>query len=179
MNVSERLQLAWKEGKYKPHPQTERGKALLREKNLGKRLSDETKARMRAAALGRKHKAETIAKIKAANSSNGCWLSARGRSPSRAEANVAKHLEALGVAFEAQHVLPGSKKLFDFAIPERRLLIEVDGCYFHGCAKCGRPGMANNLKSDAEKNQLAKERGWTLIRIPEHAVNDGSFKELI
>lgn len=171
--------MAWKEGKYKPHPQTDRGKALLRAANLGKKASDETKAKMRAAALGRSHRPETRAKISEKNKQNGCHLSSRGRRLSRTEATVGAHLETLGMPFEPQHVLPGSTRLFDFAIPTRRILIEVDGCYFHGCTSCGRPGLPNNLKSDAEKTQLAKDHGWLLIRIPEHAVNDGSFKELI
>lgn len=68
---------------------------------------------------------------------------------------------------------------WDFAIPVSRVLIEVDGCYWHGCEACGYPVPKQKRKEDRRKNTIAKRSGWRLIRIPEHAVKDGSFKELL
>ena len=59
-------------------------------------------------------------------------------------------------------------KLYDFYLPDYNLLIEVDGTYWHGKSKLieqlsgKRLGDRNN---DIYKNNLAIERGYTLIRI--------------
>ncbi len=99
-------------------------------------------------------------------------------SGTRPELLVQAHLESLGVVLVAQYALGGA--LYDFAIPSRSLLVEVDGCYWHNCESCGyRGARPEAYRTDKRKNTLALRAGWRLIRIPEHAVYDGSFKGLL
>ena len=87
-------------------------------------------------------------------------------------------LASVGIAFEAQFKLGGA--LYDFAVESKRILIEVDGCYWHNCDLCGYANARPEAyKTDKRKNTLALRAGWRLIRIPEHAVKDGSFRELL
>lgn len=83
------------------------------------------------------------------------------------ELKVMEVLEGRGEDFVHQYVFPGERYVFDFAIPSKHVLIEVDGCYWHGCSKCGYDGMPDNRRNDAAKNRLAKRLGWKLIRIKE------------
>ena len=63
---------------------------------------------------------------------------------------------------------------FDVYIPHVRLLVEVDGCYWHACpAHCpdGR-----RPKSDLEINELFNAggyEGYSLVRLWEHDINSG------
>ena len=77
---------------------------------------------------------------------------------------------------------------FDFGIKDERILIEVDGDYWHGNPKLYNEDGSNgkrklneiqwNKKSkDIEKTKWAESRGFKLIRIWESEINDGTFKE--
>lgn len=79
-------------------------------------------------------------------------------------------LDKRGVEYEQQFRIPGERFVFDFAIPSRRILIEVDGCYWHGCERCGLKGHPENRINDALKNELAKSVGWKLLRVKECSI---------
>lgn len=57
---------------------------------------------------------------------------------------------------------------FDFRLKAAPVLIEVDGCYWHGCARCGHPGNAKTKALDVGKNAWAEANGFLLIRVKEH-----------
>jgi DNA mismatch endonuclease (patch repair protein) len=66
----------------------------------------------------------------------------------------------------------------DFAFPAQRLLLFVDGCYWHGCPKCYRRPSSNSAYWDAKvaRNRIRDIRtvnhlrhdGWRVLRIWEH-----------
>lgn len=76
---------------------------------------------------------------------------------------------------------------FDFGIKNERILIEVDGDYWHGNPKYYNEDGTNGKRplneiqlgkmvQDKEKTKWATSRGFTLIRIWEAEINDGTFK---
>lgn len=120
----------------------------VRSYRLGRRASPETRAKLAAIAAEQNSKRLRVSSL---------------------EVLVRVRLERLGIAFEAQVVLPGAPAFaFDFAIPARRILIEVDGCYWHGCVQCGYPGVPKTVRLDKGKTAWAKKNGWRLLRIKEH-----------
>lgn len=60
----------------------------------------------------------------------------------------------------------------DEAIPDLKIAIEVGGCYWHGCDVCKFPPVKGNARRDKSKNTYLKNRGWIVLRFPEHAVYD-------
>lgn len=96
-------------------------------------------------------------------------------------------LELLGLDYEYQHnVAEINEKLdhahiFDFAVPEQRLLIEADGCWWHCCPQCwpdwsryegdSRIEPEIVVKRDAACNQAVRDSGWTILRFWEHEIN--------
>lgn len=77
---------------------------------------------------------------------------------------------------------------FDFGIKNERILIEVDGDYWHGNPKMYNRDGSNGkrklneiqlgkIEQDKEKTKWAISRGFTLIRIWEEEVNNGTFKK--
>lgn len=81
-------------------------------------------------------------------------------------------LERKGVQFVVQFELPGAPGyLFDFAVAESRTLIEVDGCYWHGCKRCGYEGVKKTRVLDKRKTEAARKLGWKIWRIRECSLN--------
>jgi very-short-patch-repair endonuclease len=58
----------------------------------------------------------------------------------------------------------------DEALPEIKLAIEVDGCYWHGCQECGLPPRGDVLYLDRSKSSYLAKHGWLLVRIKEHEI---------
>lgn len=66
----------------------------------------------------------------------------------------------------------------DFAFPDERIAIFIDGCFWHGCPKCGHIPKSNveywsekiqkNMKRDRIKRSLLREQGWLVIHLWEH-----------
>lgn len=53
----------------------------------------------------------------------------------------------------------------DEAIPDEKLAIEIDGCYWHGCTECGFEGTPKMRALDKRKSSYLGSLGWRLIRI--------------
>ena len=76
-----------------------------------------------------------------------------------------------------RHLLTGKP---DFVFPRAKLVVFVDGCFWHGChmhatwpkqnAEFWRTKILGNQRRDREVNRLLKKAGWRVIRIWEHAL---------
>ena len=68
----------------------------------------------------------------------------------------------------------------DMVFPQRRIVIFVDGCFWHGCPECckhsGLSGqfwvnkISTNRDRDLRVTRGLTDAGWTVFRIPEHDV---------
>ena len=68
----------------------------------------------------------------------------------------------------------------DMVFPRKRLLLFVDGCFWHGCPQCDkRPEqsgprwaekIAANRQRDLRTTAELESAGWAVLRVPEHAV---------
>ena len=69
----------------------------------------------------------------------------------------------------------------DFTFRRERVVVFVDGCFWHGCPKCyKRPGsnqefwdskIGNNRKRDRRVSRELRREGWKVIRIWQHQLN--------
>jgi DNA mismatch endonuclease, patch repair protein len=76
-----------------------------------------------------------------------------------------------------RHALAGKP---DFVFPREKLVVFVDGCFWHGCpahatwpkqnADFWRTKILGNRRRDRAVNRLLKQAGWRVIRIWEHAL---------
>ena len=69
------------------------------------------------------------------------------------------------------------KKIYDFYIPSKNMLIEVDGDYFHGNPLIYEQADLNkmqvrNMRNDKFKDVLAKGNGYTIERVWEYDLNN-------
>jgi len=112
-------------------------------------------------------------------------MSNKMTAPERVFADMMKEL---GVEFESQKVI--ENKIYDFYIPSKNMIVEVDGDYFHANPLIYESEDLNkmqvrNVKNDAYKDVLAKGRGFELERVWEYDLNNNyeeqkkRFKKLL
>jgi len=83
--------------------------------------------------------------------------------------------------------LPGKP---DFTFCKEKIVVFVDGCFWHGCPKCYRAPSSNkefwtakverNRKRDKVVGIELRKRGWKVIRIWEHSLKktDGVIRRI-
>mgnify|MGYP003288678271 FL=1 len=101
---------------------------------------------------------------------------------SKLEKRFAKEfLDKLGVKYEEQFEAKDIKRFYDFFLPDYRVLIEIDGDFYHGYGKLHEeknPMQKKNARVDEIKNEWAAMHGIPLIRIWEHEINETPEKVL-
>jgi len=122
-------------------------------------------------------------KSKAARSSHRTQFMNMGMN--KIETTVYNYLNSLGVIFDYSAILASYQ--YDFIIRGKRILIEVDGDYWHGNPDMynldGLNGkkklnkiQLNKKERDKEKEDWAISRGFKIIRIWEKEIHNGTFK---
>jgi len=80
----------------------------------------------------------------------------------------------------------------DFVFPKYNLVVFVDGCFWHGCAKHSnmpvnnrafwKKKLASNKARDLRVSRVLRRKGWHVIRIWEHELNkvpDRSIRRIV
>jgi DNA mismatch endonuclease, patch repair protein len=110
------------------------------------------------------------------STSAGRHLSGRSRVDTTPERTLRRAVHSLGLRFRLHRkVARGCTP--DFVLPRFRIAVFVDGCFWHGCERHGRktfdgPNAAlwedklrRNRERDERANSLAREAGWTVLRL--------------
>lgn len=74
----------------------------------------------------------------------------------------------------------------DFVFPGKHLAVFLDGCFWHGCARCYRRPRSNrafwaekvdtNRRRDRIQTAALRRKGWVVIRVWEHQLTDRNGK---
>ena len=100
------------------------------------------------------------------------------------ELRAVAELERLGINGWTRHPddILGHPDIF---FPDKRLAVFLDGCFWHGCPKCGRlpksredfweTKIAQNRSRDRSTTRRLRADGYKVIRIWEHALKDGKW----
>jgi very-short-patch-repair endonuclease len=90
------------------------------------------------------------------------------------EREFEKLMKEMSIECESQKIIGGS--IYDFYLPEYKMLVEIDGDYYHGnptkYTKDQLNGMQKKNKlNDKEKDIQAKGFGYKIERVWEHDIN--------
>lgn len=168
-------------------------KKLISKKLKGIKRSEETKKKMSKGQKGKIFTKETRKKMSETHKkiNSGWWFKGKKKSPEHRkklkeyalrgllsqqrmkeptsiENKLYKELKRRGLLFETQKLING-RFLVDAYIPSLNLVIEADGDYWHNLERV--------QKKDKAENAYLTKCGYKLLRLPEHEINDGSFKE--
>ena len=102
----------------------------------------------------------------------------KGRGNRSTEMRMARLFRQHGIKGWRRHLdLPGSP---DFAFRDLRIVVFVDGCFWHGCPRCYREPKNNarfwrqkihdNMKRDRRADRALRRRGWSVIHVWECAL---------
>jgi len=75
----------------------------------------------------------------------------------------------------------------DVMFLQERVLIFIDGCFWHGCPHCKRKlpktnreywehKIQRNIERDKQNTQALEDKGWCVIRIWEHEMQDAAAR---
>ena len=104
-------------------------------------------------------------------------LSRRDTSP---EMELRRALWRIGLRYRVQYKVPGiPRRKVDIAFPGKKVAVQVDGCFWHGCPEHGtatpkshsdywQEKIARNRERDAETNRALVDAGWVVLRYWEH-----------
>lgn len=98
------------------------------------------------------------------------------KNPTGCESAFIELLNELKVKFETQKIIQG--KIFDFYLPDKNIIVEVDGNYWHSYNKTLTEMNDVQKKiyyNDRRKDTLAKGLGYKLLRIWEHELDDEHY----
>jgi len=87
------------------------------------------------------------------------------------EVSFRRVLWRMGLRFRKHYGRPS----IDVALPNRKIAIMLDGCFWHGCPVHGTvpktrrgywvPKLRRNRERDRLANQVLREQGWKVIRL--------------
>lgn len=70
----------------------------------------------------------------------------------------------------------------DFIFPDAHIAVFVDGCFWHGCPKCGHIPKSNrkywqtkilrNMERDKRLRSELQQEGWAVLRVWEHELKN-------
>jgi DNA mismatch endonuclease (patch repair protein) len=100
----------------------------------------------------------------------------RPRGNRTTEIRLMKMLRSFRISGWRRHYhLPGTP---DFAFPQKRVAVFVDGCFWHGCPRCYRrpkasrkywdAKVAGNIARDRRNRARLRRMGWHTVQIWEH-----------
>lgn len=97
------------------------------------------------------------------------------RSMTKPEQKLKDILEELHITYTPQFFINTGTRTFsyDFYLPEYRTIIEVDGDYWHGGPGASQHwyGVDTTKETDTLKDDIARSRGYTVIRLWESTLN--------
>lgn len=96
------------------------------------------------------------------------------------EMRLRRAVHAMGLRYRVcRPPIPGVRRTGDLVFSRVRIVVFVDGCFWHGCAEHFQMPVANrgywepkisaNRERDANTDALLQRAGWHSIRVWEHA----------
>lgn len=97
-----------------------------------------------------------------------------------------RSLHARGLRFRLhKRLLTDTRRTADIVFPGSRVVVDVRGCFWHGCPEHCRRGTANavwwerklraNIERDEDSERRLTEAGWHVVVVWEHEdVNDAA-----
>ncbi len=88
------------------------------------------------------------------------------------EAYVENELIKQGIEYKTQQKV--GWYLVDFIIEKKYVIIEANGCYWHGCEQCGfnDENHVKKRQNELVREQRLQKRGYTVITVWEHEIRD-------
>ncbi len=106
-------------------------------------------------------------------------MQATGRRDTAPELALRRELHRRGLRYRVEvRLLELPRRLMDIVFTKAKLVVLVDGCFWHGCPQHATSARANadywavkleaNRDRDRDTDRCLTETGWTVLRVWEH-----------
>ena len=105
-------------------------------------------------------------------------MQSTGRRDTPCELALRSAVHKRGLRFRVDWMVPGTRKRADLSFVSARVLVFVDGCFWHGCPEHGTWPKANaewwrqkieaNVRRDRDTDETLARAGWKVLRFWEH-----------
>jgi DNA mismatch endonuclease, patch repair protein len=105
------------------------------------------------------------------------------------ELAIRSALHRAGARYRVDHSLPGLRRRGDIVFAGRRVVVFVDGCFWHGCPEHATWPMENaewwrnkieaNRARDRDTDARLSNDGWTVVRIWEHEAPEKAVARIV
>lgn len=142
--------------------------------NLGRVVSEESRLKM---SLAKKGKKQTYKRKPISDETRQKMRRAKLDRPVRIfkdtkiEIKIENELIKRGIYYEKQVPLCKIARV-DFYLPEYRIIIQADGCYWHNCPIHGRGEIKNCSEKDKRQDSVLTFNGFNVYRFWEHEINE-------
>lgn len=118
-------------------------------------------------------------------------MRANRRVDTKPEVRLRSALHRLGLRFRKDFPIATDERWLrvDLAFPRQRLVVFVDGCFWHGCpihcrvpkanADYWIPKIKGNIERDRATDRDLARLGWRVLRIWEHEPLDGAVAQVM
>ena len=117
-------------------------------------------------------------------------MSRQARRDTKPELELRRRLHRQGYRYRVNHPLPGlPRRRGDLTFTANRVVVFVDGCFWHGCPEHGTSPrnnrewwaekLARNIARDHETDMILDAAGWTVVRIWEHEQPDEAVQRVV
>ncbi len=114
----------------------------------------------------------------------------QGQLNTKPEIAIRRGLHALGLRFRVDvRPVPDLRCRGDIVFTRRRVVIFVDGCFWHGCpqhatqpkhnSQWWRDKLDSNIARDRRADVALSARGWTVIRVWEHERSEEAVERIL
>jgi len=160
--ISERRQKRLEELGYLNSPET---REKIKLASLGRHHTPEARKRISEGLVGIHRSIETKKKI-----SNARLKQVLPNKDTSIEKLLQRALEKEGILFVTHYSIMGQP---DISLPELKVAVFCDGCYWHGCDVCDIRGKITAKKeSDRRVSTKLESEGWKVLRFWEHELTD-------
>ena len=105
------------------------------------------------------------------------------------ESDIARACFALGLRYRKDVDIPEAKTRGDLVFKKHKLVVFIDGCFWHGCPRHYRTPktrsewwdskIQRNKLRDAQKTRKLRRLGWKVVRVWEHVEPEKAAKRIV
>lgn len=115
-------------------------------------------------------------------------MASQRRKDTAPEMALRRALHARGLRYRVDVPVVGTRRRGDLVFKSAKVVVFVDGCFWHGCPQHGTipkrnaswwaEKIAANVRRDRDTDRILTQRGWAVVRVWEHESTEDAVRRV-